>query len=35
MVKPISIQQPEIIAKLWINESLRVFADRLINNEDK
>lgn len=35
MSKPISIQQPETLAKLWINESLRVFHDRLINTEDK
>ena len=35
MVKPISITQPETFAKLWINESLRVFYDRLINDEDK
>jgi len=35
MTKPISIQNPETMAKLWINESQRVFYDRLINNEDK
>lgn len=35
MSKPISVQQPEVLAKLWVNESLRVFYDRLINNEDK
>lgn len=35
MTKPISIQNPEILAKLWVNESQRVFYDRLINNEDK
>lgn len=35
MVKPISITQPETFGKLWINESLRVFYDRLINNEDR
>ena len=35
MVKPVSIQSPETLARLWINESLRVFYDRLINNEDK
>lgn len=35
MVKPISISSPETFARLWINESLRVFYDRLINNEDK
>lgn len=35
MVRPVSIQNPETMARLWINESLRVFYDRLINNEDK
>jgi dynein heavy chain len=35
MTKPISIQNPETMAKLWINEAQRVFYDRLINNEDK
>ncbi len=35
MSKPISIQNPETLARLWINESLRVFYDRLINNDDK
>ena len=35
MVKPVSVQSPEALARLWINESLRVFYDRLINNEDK
>ena len=35
MVKPISITSPETMAKLWINESLRVFYDRLINEEDR
>lgn len=35
MSKPISVQNPETMARLWINESQRVFFDRLINNEDK
>lgn len=35
MVKPVSVSSPETLARLWINESLRVFYDRLINNEDK
>lgn len=35
MSKPISIQSPESMARLWINESQRVFYDRLINHEDK
>lgn len=35
MVKPVSLQSPESLARLWINECLRVFYDRLINNDDK
>ena len=35
MVKPISITSPETMARLWINESLRVFYDRLINDGDR
>ena len=35
MTKPVSIQSPEILGRLWVNEMLRVFHDRLINNEDK
>ena len=35
MTKPISISQPEVFAKLWMHECLRVFHDRLINSEDK
>jgi dynein heavy chain len=35
MTKPISVQNPETMARLWINEAQRVFYDRLINNEDK
>jgi dynein heavy chain len=35
MTKPISVQNPETMARLWVNESQRVFYDRLINNEDK
>lgn len=35
MVKPISVSNPETFTKLWANESLRVFYDRLINNQDK
>lgn len=35
MVKPVSVQNPETMQRLWINESLRVFYDRLINNQDK
>lgn len=35
MCKPVSIQNPESLGRLWINEMLRVFHDRLINNEDR
>ena len=35
MTKPVSVQSPESIARLWVNECLRVFHDRLINNDDK
>ena len=35
MTKPVSIQNPEVFAKLWMHESCRVFHDRLINTEDK
>jgi dynein heavy chain len=35
MVRPISFSVPESIAKLWCNEVMRVFHDRLINIEDK
>lgn len=35
MVKAISVNSPEVFAKLWMHECLRVFHDRLINEEDK
>lgn len=35
MVKPISIPNSEVFAKLWMHECCRVFHDRLINNEEK
>jgi dynein heavy chain len=35
MAKPASIKGPEDMAKLWLNEVLRIFSDRLINEEDK
>jgi dynein heavy chain len=35
MSKPVSIQSQETLSRLWINESMRVFHDRLINNDDK
>jgi len=35
MIKPKSCQTPDVMAKLWIHESMRVFHDRLINADDK
>lgn len=35
MVRPISVQTPEAMARLWTNEMARIFHDRLINAEDK
>lgn len=35
MTKPISVTSVEVFAKLWMHECLRVFHDRLINEEDK
>lgn len=35
MTKAMSIKNPDVMAKLWLNESSRVFMDRLINEEDK
>ncbi len=35
MTKPVSISTPEVMAKLWMHECLRVFHDRLINADDK
>ena len=35
MTKPISVGSPETLAKLWMHECLRVFHDRLINEDDK
>ena len=35
MVRPVSFSTPEGMARLWCNEVMRVFHDRLINNEDK
>jgi len=34
MVKPSSVNNPEVLARLWIHECSRVFADRLITPED-
>ena len=35
MVKPQSFSQPDDFIRLWIHENSRVFADRLINDEDR
>ena len=35
MTKPVSIQSDEIFLRLWVNESFRVFHDRLINDTDR
>ena len=35
MTKPISVTTDEVWLKLWINESFRVFHDRLINDLDR
>jgi dynein heavy chain len=35
MTKPISIQSPETLCRLWIHEASRIFYDRLINDEDR
>jgi dynein heavy chain len=35
MAKAVSIQTPELFMKLWVNESFRVFYDRLINDSDR
>lgn len=35
MTKSVSIGNPDVFAKLWLNECSRVFMDRLINDEDR
>lgn len=35
MVKPISINTPEALTRLWLHEASRVFCDRLISTKDK
>jgi dynein heavy chain len=35
MVKPVSIQNEDLFMRLWVNESCRVFHDRLISDEDR
>ena len=34
MVKPNSVNTPEALSKLWVHETSRVFADRLVSKED-
>jgi dynein heavy chain len=35
MTKPLSIQTEDVFMRLWMNETFRVFHDRLINDEDR
>ncbi|QDZ24237.1 heavy chain of dynein [Chloropicon primus] len=35
LIKPGNCQQKEVLTKLWAHENMRVFHDRLINDEDK
>lgn len=35
MTKPVSISNEDTFMRLWVNESFRVFYDRLINDEDR
>lgn len=35
MTKPVSISNDDTFMRLWVNESFRVFYDRLINDEDR
>lgn len=35
MTRPVSIQNEDVFMRLWVNESFRVFYDRLINTEDQ
>lgn len=35
MTKPISISNDDVFMRLWVNECMRVFYDRLINDEDR
>lgn len=35
MAKPVSISNDDLFMRLWVNESFRVFYDRLINDEDR
>ena len=35
MTKPVSITNDDVFMRLFVNESMRVFYDRLINDEDR
>ena len=35
MTKNVSVNNPDVAAKLWVNESCRVFMDRLTDDEDR
>ena len=35
MIRPKQCPTQDVFARLWMHESLRVFHDRLINNEDR
>lgn len=35
MTKPVSITNDDVFMRCWVNESFRVFYDRLINEEDR
>lgn len=35
MTKPISVSSDDVFMRLWVNECMRVFYDRLINDEDR
>lgn len=35
MVKPSSMNNPDVFARLWIHETSRVFGDRLVSTEDR
>ena len=35
MVKPNSVNTPELFTRLWVHETSRVFADRLVSLEDR
>lgn len=35
MVSPVKVRDESLASKIWIHENLRVFHDRLINDDDK